>query len=256
MESQATCIYEVHAFIVKYATHLMGCGVHSSRVIRNTTRISQALGYEAELCIMPQHIIVTVQCDKINEKVTEVARIPHLPINFKHNSELSALSWSAFDEQLSLEDVEARYSKIVNTPRLSFFLVLTFASAANASFCKLFGGDATSIVIVFIATAIAFYFRTLMLKTKVNIYFIVFLTAFLASLTSSLSLLLPTTSDIALATSVLFLVPGVPLINGIIDTFDGHILTGISRLIQATLIIVSLASGLGATLMLIKGGLI
>ena len=31
------------------------------------------------------------------------------------------------------------------------------------------------------------------------------------------------TPDIALGTSVLYLVPGVPLINGVIDVIEGHV---------------------------------
>ena len=51
---------------------------------------------------------------------------------------------------------------------------------------------------------------------------------------ASLTLIPGWTPDIAIGTSVLFLIPGVPLINGIIDILEGHTVTGTSRLIQAT----------------------
>ncbi len=256
LQEKDTELHKVHEFIVKYSTQLMGCGVHTSRVIRNTNRIGKALGYDVEVCALPQHIIVTVKCDNTDTKITEVALVPHMPINFEFNSRLSSLSWSCHDEHLTLNELKTRFDNIVNTPRLNIYKILFLASAANAAFCQLFGGDIISIGIVFIATSIAFFFRIQMQKTNINAYFIIFLTAFLASLIASVSLLFKTTSDIALATSVLFLVPGVPLINGVIDAFEGNILTGISRLIQALLIIASLASGLGVTLMLMRGGLV
>jgi uncharacterized membrane protein YjjP (DUF1212 family) len=59
-----------------------------------------------------------------------------------------------------------------------------------------------------------------------------------------------------MATSPLFLVPGVPLINGVIDIMEGHILIGISRLISALLLIVCIAIGLSATLMIVKDSLL
>ena len=58
------------------------------------------------------------------------------------------------------------------------------------------------------------------------------------------------------ATSVLFLVPGVPLINGVIDIVEGHILIGCSRLINALLLIICIAIGLSATLLMVKDGLL
>ena len=50
--------------------------------------------------------------------------------------------------------------------------------------------------------------------------------------------------------------PGVPLINGVIDIVEGHILIGFSRLINALLLIVCIAVGLSATLMIVKNSLL
>ena len=64
------------------------------------------------------------------------------------------------------------------------------------------------------------------------------------------------TAETALATSVLYLVPGVPLINGVIDIVEGHILIGFSRLINALLLIICIAIGLSATLLMVKNSLL
>ena len=69
-------------------------------------------------------------------------------------------------------------------------------------------------------------------------------------------LLYTSSAETALATSVLFLVPGVPLINGVIDIVEGHILIGCSRLINALLLIICIAIGLSATLLMVKDGLL
>jgi uncharacterized membrane protein YjjP (DUF1212 family) len=55
---------------------------------------------------------------------------------------------------------------------------------------------------------------------------------------------------------VLYLIPGVPLINGVIDIVEGHVLTGFARLVEATLLIICIAVGLSITLMLIKDRLL
>ena len=64
------------------------------------------------------------------------------------------------------------------------------------------------------------------------------------------------TAETALATSVLYLVPGVPLINGVIDIMEGHVLMGVSRLVNAMLLIVCIAVGLSATLLMVKDSLL
>ena len=58
------------------------------------------------------------------------------------------------------------------------------------------------------------------------------ITAFVATTISGLLLTLPTFSNtptIAMAASVLLLVPGFPLINSVADMFKGHINTGLAR---------------------------
>ena len=70
------------------------------------------------------------------------------------------------------------------------------------------------------------------------------------------ALIFDTTSEIAMATSVLYLVPGVPLINGVIDVVEGYVLTGFARLTEASLLIVSIAIGLSFTLLMVKNSLI
>ena len=64
------------------------------------------------------------------------------------------------------------------------------------------------------------------------------------------------TAEICLATSPLFLVPGVPLINGIIDILDGHVLIGFSRIVNAMSLIVCIAVGLSMTLIMVKDNLL
>ena len=139
---------------------------------------------------------------------------------------------------------------------MNALLLLLLVGLANASFCRLFKGDWLSMFIVFLATVAGFFVRTQLQKRKVNHYIIFIVSAFVASIFSSAALFFHTTSDIALATSVLYLIPGVPLINGIIDIVEGHTLTGISRLVNALLLIACLAIGLSFTLILFKGGLI
>ena len=238
-------------FIAEYSAHLMGAGVHTSRVVRNSKRIGEAFGLDVKLGVFHKNIILTIIDKQTNEACNEVIDIPAHPISFEHNSELSALSWEAVDNRLSLEELTEKYRKIVSAPMIHPLFVLLLVGFANASFCKLFGGDLISMGIVFSATITGFYLKQQMQKKKINHYI-----TFIVSLCASTALIFDTTSEIALATSVLYLVPGVPLINGVIDVVEGYVLTGFARLTEASLLIVSIAIGLSFTLLMVKNSLI
>lgn len=243
-------------FMAEYASRLIGSGVHTSRVLRNSKRIGVAYGVEIRMTAFQRTIVLTIYDPQDQDSHTEVVEIPSYPISFEWNSELSSLSWEIHDKHLTLEQSRARYEQIVSQPKMSPHTVLLLVGLANASFCKLFGGDWPSIGIVLLATLLGFYVKQQMALRHINHFVITVTSALLASMVASTTLMFPSTSAIALGTSVLFLIPGVPLINGVIDIVEGHVLFGFSRLIQALLLVICIALGLSFTLMITKNGLI
>ena len=167
-------LLSIGKFIAEYSAHLMGAGVHTSRVVRNTKRIGEAFGLDVKLSVFHRNIILTIIDKETNEACNEVIDIPAHPISFEHNSELSALSWEAVDNHLSLEELKDKYKKIISAPRIHSLFVLLLVGFANASFCKLFGGDLISMGIVFSATITGFYLKQQMQAKKIN-HYIVFL---------------------------------------------------------------------------------
>ena len=255
MKTQAE-LKAIARFVAEYATRLMGSGVHTSRVVRNTKRLGEALGVRVIVSAFQKVVNFSVVDDESGEVCTEAADIPPLPISFELNAELSALSWEAYDERLPLGEIERRYREIVALPRLDPIFTLVLVGLANASFCRLFGGDWFAVSIVFTATLIGFFLKQGMQARGFNHYVIFIASAFVASMYASVALTFDTTSDVAIATSVLFLIPGVPLINGVIDIVEGHILNGIARLTSALMLIVCIAIGLSGTLMIVKSALL
>ena len=255
MNEEREKIEDIGSFIAEYSAHMMGCGVHTSRVIRSAKRIGVAFGYTVKISVFQKNIILSLADKGTKEIYNEVIDIPALPISFEHNARLSALSWETFDKHLSLHDLRNKYDRIVNAPHINQLFVLIWVGIANASFCRLFGGDWYSMGIVFSATLIGMFLRQRMTAAGIN-HYIIIVSSFVASLSASTSLIFDTTSEIAIATSVLFLVPGVPLINGVIDIVEGYVLAGFSRLAQAALLIVCIAIGLSFTLLLVKDSLL
>ncbi|GAE83294.1 integral membrane protein [Bacteroides reticulotermitis JCM 10512] len=178
-------LLSISKFIAEYSAHLMGAGVHTSRVVRNSKRIGDAFGVDVKLSVFHKNIILTIIDPEINEACNEVVDIPSHPISFEHNSELSTLSWEALDNKMSLEELTAKFYTIINAPKIHPLFVLILVGFANASFCKLFGGDLCSMGIVFSATITGFFLKQQMQKKKINHYVTFIVSAFVASLCAS-----------------------------------------------------------------------
>jgi len=243
-------------FLSQYASTLWGSGVHTSRTIRNTKRIGDALGIDVKIAGFHKSLILSVIDKETDERFNVLEEIPHYPVSFEINRSLSQLSWDALDDKLSLSEISSRYAALVAKAGIHPVVVLLLASLANGAFCALFGGDGLSMAIVFFATLIGMFVKQQMVARKYNQFLTFIFCSFLASLVASVSFMFKTTSEIALATSVLFLIPGVPLINGFVDIMEGHILTGSARLINAFLLVFSIAIGLSLTIFLIKDSLL
>ncbi|HSQ41565.1 MAG TPA: threonine/serine exporter family protein [Fibrobacteraceae bacterium] len=243
-------------FISEYATCLMGSGVHTSRVVRCSQRVGVSQDVEVNFTTFQKSMVMSVRDQENGEVTTRVVAIPALPINFHLNADLGTLSWEAIDEGLGLEEIRRRYALARKKAPINPKLTLAMVSLANASFCKLFGGDPMAVVVVLVATLLGFSLKAQLQKQGVNHFINFMISAFVTSFVASASLWLHCSHEIALATSVLFLVPGVPLINGVVDIVEGHVLIGFSRLVNALLLILCLAIGLSATLLMIKDNLL
>ena len=244
MQEHSKKIQELSNFLLDYATTLMAVGSHTSRIVKNVTRIAESFGFGVDMTIFQRNITMTVKhSEDYSIRRTYVRRIPAMALNFRTISDLSALSWEAYDHHPGLHELQLRFNTIVNTPRMSRWMVLLLVACANAAFCRL----------VWIATLAGFFIRQELTKLQVNHMVIFIICSFIASLTAALGVFcnLGATQDIALGTSVLFLIPGVPLINSILDILEGHVLVGLSRTINATILIICIALGLSMTLLIL-----
>lgn len=249
-------LHKILDFASEYAAYMLGSGASSLRVIRCTRRLTESFGVEVEMSTTSRHFSISCRQACSGDCFTRVVAVPDLPVSFERNSDLSSLSWQAHDERLSLDELRSRFLKVTEKPHWNPLTVTLLISVANAAFCRLFEGDMIAMGFVFIATFVGFSLKQYMLGRGINRYIVFSCSAFIASLIASISTKFDCTAATAIATSVLYLVPGVPLITGIIDIVEGHILVGISRLVNATLIILCLAIGLSLTLFLVKGSLL
>jgi uncharacterized membrane protein YjjP (DUF1212 family) len=247
-------IQEVGDLLADVASALMTSGAHTMRITQNVSRMAHIFGYQMDLSIFQLSIMMTIiSVENPSKRLTLVRKTKPMLLDFTIVSALSTLSWETFDKKMTFSQAKGKYEGIIQGKRTSKGLVLFLVSCANASFCGLFHGDLYAIMLVFFATMMGFIVRQKMIKNHINHLIAFSASAFIASLIAGMAYVfkLGTTPDIAIASSVLYLIPGVPLINSILDIIQGHVLTGTARLVNACSLIVCIAIGLFGSMLIL-----
>ena len=251
------CAKQLCLFLSQYASWLLGCGATCIRLETNVKRIAAAYGYTAELTIMPRHIDITVALEGSDDVFTSMAAVRKTAINFEMNTRLSNLSWKISDQKLNLECARRLFGTIVRPRPRNEWTLLAIVSVANASFCRLFGGDFIAMAIVFVATFAGFMIKQTLLGRGADMRLTVILCAFISTVLGATGILfsLGTTPNIALATSVLYLVPGIPFINSFSDMLYRHYICAFSRFVDALVLTCCLSIGLCGGMMMMNVGM-
>ncbi len=237
---------ETGAFLADYTSWLCGCGATCIRIEKNVGRMSEALGVETDVTVMPRHIQLSVREPGGTGQKIFVSPIRKCGINFSLNTALSRLSWHIADDGLGLEAARRMFGQIVSAPVGDRRWILLLASLANASFCRLFGGDAVAMFVVFAGTLIGLLLKEWMLGAGRDVRLTFMCCAFVSASVCAGAMLFGwgTTPEIAMATSVLYLIPGVPYINAASDLMDRHYLCAFSRFVDACVLTACLSIGL------------
>lgn len=250
-------------FLLRFATIQTSVGVQTSRIVLNTSRIAEAYGYDPTIMLFQRNVAITLtpksaeaiaRSSTGRHPVTALTHHRTLPLNFQLNAELSRLSWYVHDTKPDIQTLESELDKVLNLPKVSRWLILALISFANASFCLLFGGDLSGAAVVLVGTCLGFYARQELNLRHAYHYLTVLVAAFISSFVTGTGMRygLSVSPQIALSTSVLYLIPGVPFINAMMDFLDGYMLNGLARLVNAILIVISITIGLTLTLVLLN----
>ena len=112
-----------------------------------------------------------------------------------------------------------------------------------------------AMLLVFIATVNGFWLKNALHKTwHWDMRMAILIAACSSSIIASCGFLLNITQtpDIALGTSVLYLIPGIPYINSVSDLIHGHLLCSVSRFINASIITICLGIGLSLGILIMN----
>lgn len=230
---------------------LIKSGAGSSRVVSNLSRFAMAYGYEANIDMGTRNISISLHLENQENIFSGSRSIATLPgANFRVVSAISKLSWDVIEEDINMDMVEERLKKAKEMPMYNRYLILLLVGLAGAAFCFTFGGNATEMAITFAATFIGLYLKQELVRKKFNPFLVTYASAVVAATVIGLFWKIGVDSklDHAFATCILFLIPGVLMINAFIDLLDGYIINGLDRGINALMHAFAIASGLATVL--------
>jgi uncharacterized membrane protein YjjP (DUF1212 family) len=239
-------IEDLGSVLLEIGSHLMSSGANSLRVRDIIERIATSLGYRTNLLITHRALMITLHDEKEQHFFSSLKRTSPHGANFRISSGISRMSWRVADEGWTIEQIKQELDRLIHLPHYPRIVILLMISLAGASFCRLFGGNAIDMLVTAFSTFGGLFVRQEMTKRHFNPYLVIFCAAFTASLISGAYLKFSniSTSEHAFAASVLFLIPGIPLINSLSDIIDGNIMNGIVRGVNGLVIAFTIALGL------------
>ena len=242
---------ELTKFLLEVGSLLISSGANTNRIKITVDRIANSFGYESELLVMHRSVILTLSGIDEDNFDSRIKKTPPYGANFKLVSGISKLSWKIAEKKIDLKEAQTELIRLQSLTHYKRFIVLFFVALAGSSFARLFGGGLIEMIVAFIATFAGLFIKQEASKKEFNAYLCIFFAALTSSLIAGLSVKLNYGNhpQFAFATSVLYLIPGIPLINSFTDLLDGNILNGIARGINGLIIAFAIALGmLGALL--------
>jgi len=226
---------------------LLQHGAETEVVEMGIKRAAKNLGYKTvELLVLPNTIMVGLIHN--DQAITKIIRAERQDINFRTvdsvENIISTINLNTNPDKL--------FSILIDEQNLSsiypYQIQRLMAGLGCASFSLLFGGDFYIFIVTFIASFIGFSFNTMLLKRFFNPFLVIIFVSFTTAIVSGLLTFNTAASNIAISSSILFLVPSVAFINSVNDLIKGHYTNGLTRGIRG--IMVSFAISIGIFLAL------
>ncbi len=249
-----TQIERFGSILLEIGALLMSFGANSMRIRVTLNRIARAFGFDMELLITHRALMLHLENKDDKHSFNQLKRTSPHGVNFRLVSGISNMSWRMVTEKWTLDDIERELTRLKNLPHYPRYIVLIFVGLADLSFCRLFGGCIIEMSVAFGATIAGLYVRQESMKRMFNPFVCILFASLTSSLISGLSvkLNLGDNPQYAFATSVLYLIPGVPLVNSFSDIIDGNIMNGIVRGVSGFVTVLAIALGLALALLIYK----
>jgi uncharacterized membrane protein YjjP (DUF1212 family) len=233
---------------------LLASGAHCGRVFSNLKRLADRWGFPIHINPAFTGLTITVRDREQPERtVTRYHDAPPHNVHLAILTLFSRLSWRVLEERLPFGDVKRQIEAIKAKAGHDYWLVALAVGIACGSLCMLSGGDCGNALCAFTAAFAGAVLRVAVLRLRFNPMISFVAASFVTTVIAGADTLwhFGGSPEATLATAVLYLVPGVPLINSVIDLIEGYLASALSRGLYAAFILLCIAAGMtfGITLL-------
>lgn len=214
---------------------LLQHGAESKLVHDLCQRLGFALGLErVELALSASAIVSTtvVADNSVTTTINCLEKVINMKVVMRVHSLIVAVERKVLNQASFTKNLLN-----VSAERYNRWLVALMVGLSCACFCNFSGGLVTEFIITFISSFFGMATRQTLALNRFNPYLNAGISAFVATLVSSSSFIyhLGDNPSVVMASSVLFLVPGFPMINALSDMLKGFTNIGLARWIDGCL---------------------
>lgn len=233
--------------ILDMGTYMLASGAHCGRLSSNLGRLASTWEFEIDMSPTFKGLLVTVK--DLNDPTNSITRYRTSPVHTVHLAvltEVSHLSWKVQEENLPISYVEKEFNAIKARPNYKDIVVALAVGLSCAGLCLFSLGDGMNALVAFTAAFIGYMVRVFFSKKNFNPMICISIAAFVTTLITGFGNLYGIGShpEAAMATAVLYLIPGVPLINCVIDLIEGYLSSAINRALYGGFILLCIAAGM------------
>lgn len=236
----------------------------------NSTRIERAVFDAAKLLRIPAtgvhlHLnlrTIMISLEDEGRTLTKFRKVKQLGVNMRIISGMQRALERLLRDNADPDALEPELDRVAGLGTVyPEWLILLAVGLADGAFCTVLGGSVSAILFAVLGTAAGLFVRRFLHHAGFNPYFTVMLATVTSCLVAALNIpahgpLLETLNGLglvcapdtaptlAIAASVLYLVPGVALINTCDDLLDGYTMMGLGRATIAMLLLFSVTSAM------------
>lgn len=245
---------EIMQIVMRVGILMLRSGTISFRVEQAMQRIGEALGVERlDAYVTFTGIIASIHCG--NQHYTQMARIKTIGTDMNRVSMVESLT-RTMPVNADLNTIIHALNDIEKTrPLYPRPLVVLMIAIACGAFALIAGGRFIEFISAALGAGVGQAIRFRLLRQRLNPMPITVLCAAIATLVCfavvelfAFSGWTTATPEYGFLASVLYLVPGVPMVTAALDLVRFDLVSGLSRLMYAVLLIFSIAIGVLITL--------
>lgn len=234
-------------FILDVGVFLLASGAHCGRVRSNLSRMAMSWGFDIDINPTFTGLSVTVkEAARPDTVITLFRTAPPHKVHLSILTDISQLSWKVYDNKYDIVWAEKEFEQIKQKKSYNTLTVAIAVGLSCAGLCFFSFGDFHNAFIAFVGAFVGLFVRTWFTIKKFNpmvgVAFAAFVTTMITGLGSIYSI--GAFPEAAMATGVLYLIPGVPLINSVIDLIEGYLSSSINRGLFAGFTLLCIAAGM------------